>query len=137
MDTLSPSERSARMASVHSTDTEPERKLRSLLHKLGYRFTLHRRDLPGSPDIVLPKYSCVIFVHGCYWHGHSRCKAGVLPKSNIAFWRRKIQMNKKRDKRVETALRHAGWRVLVAWECQIRELEHITARLRFFLSKPL
>jgi DNA mismatch endonuclease, patch repair protein len=119
VDTLTPEERSHRMSLVKSVDTRPERVLRSLLHQRGYRYRLHGRDLPGSPDLVFSSRNKVIFVHGCFWHRHN-CKMGVrLPKSRVKFWRSKLESNRRRDTRNRRRLRIGGWRVLVVWECQI------------------
>jgi len=119
-DVFSEEKRSAIMASVRSKDTKPELLVRSLLHRLGYRFRLHRKDLPGKPDIVLPKYSTVIFVHGCFWHGHRGCIRSKLPKSRPEFWRDKIESNVERDRRARIELMAQGWNVLTIWQCQIR-----------------
>lgn len=108
------------MARIHGKDTGPERAVRSVLHKMGFRFRLHRKDLPGCPDIVLPRHKSVIFVHGCFWHGHS-CKRGARPTSNVAFWERKIGGNYERDKNAYKKLKSLGWSVLVVWQCQIQE----------------
>jgi DNA mismatch endonuclease (patch repair protein) len=106
------------MAKVRRTNTRPERVVRSLLHRLGYRFRLHRKDLPGTPDIVLPKYRIAIFVHGCFWHRHYRCKKTTKPAHNAAFWEAKFDANRTRDRRKAAALRRAGWKVIVLWECE-------------------
>ena len=120
---LSPDQRSENMRKVRGRNTKPEVMVRCLLHRLGYRFRLHRRDLPGSPDIVLPKYKTVVFVHGCFWHGHS-CRKGTLrPVTNAEFWARKIDGNIQRDQRNYAALRELGWRVLVVWQCQLKDGE--------------
>jgi DNA mismatch endonuclease (patch repair protein) len=107
------------MAAVRSRDTTPELAVRRLLHRLGYRFRLHRGDLPGAPDIVLPAHSAVIFVHGCFWHQHS-CRHGrrPLPVNNGDYWERKLARNVLRDRRVRRQLRELGWRVQIVWECQ-------------------
>ncbi|HEY6341724.1 MAG TPA: DNA mismatch endonuclease Vsr [Bryobacteraceae bacterium] len=118
-DIYSTEKRSALMAKVHSQNTVAERLLRSALHRLGLRFRLNVRDLPGRPDIVLPRFRTVIFVHGCFWHRHARCKRASTPKSNPAFWREKFDANMDRDRRLISALKAAGWRALTAWECQI------------------
>lgn len=118
VDTLSPAERSERMARIRGRDTKPEIWVRRTLHANGYRFRLHRRDLPGRPDIVLPKYRAVVFVHGCFWHAHT-CQKGRIPGTRSTFWEAKFQGNKKRDARNVRALRAAGWRVLTIWECEL------------------
>lgn len=112
--------RSEVMAKIRSKDTTPEVLLRSLLHKSGYRFRLHKKDLPGSPDIVFPKYSTVIFVNGCFWHHHEGCRDGKIPKTRSDWWRSKLERNIKRDKKTNRLLRKLGWSVLVIWECEIK-----------------
>jgi len=121
MDVYTPQERSRVMAAVPSADTGPELRVRRLLHRLGYRFRLHRRDLPGRPDIVLPKWRTVLFVHGCFWHQHAGCPRAARPTSNVAFWDRKLDRNVRRDQENRRSLEEAGWRVLVIWECQADE----------------
>ena len=118
VDTLSPAERSERMSRIRGRDTKPEIWVRRALHAHGYRFRLHRRDLPGRPDIVLPKYGTVVFVQGCFWHAHT-CQKGRIPGTRSAFWEAKFEGNKKRDARNARALRAAGWRVLTIWECEL------------------
>lgn len=118
MDRLSAARRSWNMSRIRSRDTRPEQRVRSFLHRLGFRFRLHRRDLPGTPDIVLPRYGVVIFVHGCFWHRHSRCRFAYFPKSNVRFWTEKFQNNVNRDRLACRRLRQLGWRVIVIWECQ-------------------
>lgn len=110
------------MRKVRGKNTAPEKKVRSFLHSLGYRFRLHRNDLPGTPDIVLPKFKIAIFVHGCFWHGHANgaCKRGKMPKSHTMFWVNKIKANQERDSRVLNKLAETGWNVLVVWECEIK-----------------
>lgn len=112
--------KSAAMRRIATKGTEPELLLRRALHALGFRFRLHRRDLPGSPDIVLPRYQAAIFVHGCFWHQHKGCKRASIPKTRAEFWATKLQGNVARDTRVEQELTDAGWRVIVAWECEIK-----------------
>ncbi len=106
------------MSRIKSRDTKPEKKVRSFLHRNGYRFRLHRKDLPGRPDIVLPKYHTVIFVHGCFWHRHSGCKLAYTPKTRTAFWNEKFRKNVERDENAVSQLENAGWIVIVIWECQ-------------------
>lgn len=132
-DNLTAQQRSANMRAVHGKDTGPELVIRSMLHRLGYRFRLHRRDLPGTPDIVLPARRCVIFVNGCFWHGHA-CGRGQLPVTNAAFWKDKIRENRERDKRVRRELRKLGWRVLLVWQCQTKDLEPLRRRTIRFLD---
>ena len=128
MDMFSRAKRSAIMACIVSTNTAPERVVRSALHALGYRFRLHRRDLAGCPDVVLPKHKVALFVHGCFWHGHT-CKDGRRPKSNKAYWNQKLDRNAARDKKNMYLLKKAGWRRVVIWECQTRDERHLVARL--------
>src|SRR5687768_14497865 len=111
MDNLSPTRRSWNMSRIKSRDTVPECIVRSVLHKIGVRFRLHRSDLPGSPDIVLPKYRMAIFVHGCFWHRHLGCTYAYTPKSRLTFWKTKFQRNVERDKEVRSALLQMGWQV--------------------------
>lgn len=113
--------RSEIMSRVKSKNTGPEMIVRSRLHKLGYRFVLNRKNLPGSPDVVLPKYKCAIFVHGCFWHQHPKCKKAAIPKDNRDFWSRKLAENKARDKRNIKLLRREGWNVIIIWECNIKK----------------
>jgi len=129
MDIVTPEKRSRMMAGIRSRDTKPEIIVRSTLHRMGYRFRLHRRDLPGSPDIVLPKYRTAIFVHGCFWHRHRGCKYAYSPKSRVSFWEQKFRDNVERDRRVQRQLRRLGWRVIIVWECQTRHLDSLVARL--------
>lgn len=135
MDNLSPGARSRAMRGVRSHDTTPERIVRSVAHSLGFRFRLNRRDLPGSPDLTFPRLGAVVFVHGCFWHQH-RCPRGARqPKTNRGYWLPKLQRNVESDHRVIRALRRAGWRVLVIWECQTRDRERLSSRLAKFLGK--
>lgn len=106
------------MAQVHSRDTSPEVQVRKAVHKAGYRFRLYRSDLPGKPDLVLARHGVVVFVHGCFWHGH-RCKAFRMPSSNVPYWARKIARNVERDKKTVASLRAAGWRCRVIWACRL------------------
>ena len=134
MDSLSPAERSELMARVHSKNSRPEMVVRKIIFALGYRYRLHARDLPGRPDIVFRKRRKVIFVHGCFWHGHENCALARLPKSRQDFWVPKLEGNKHRDKRTQRALIKDGWKVLTIWECQIKNTERLTSRLRRFLD---
>lgn len=134
MDTLTPAERSARMALVRAKDTKPELLVRGLVHGMGYRYRLHRRDLPGTPDLVFPGRSKVIFIHGCFWHRHARCALARLPKSRVDFWLPKLTANAKRDARNMRALRHRGWGVLTIWECQLSDVVKLANRIRRFLD---
>lgn len=117
-DSLTPEQRSERMSRIRSQDTKPELWVRSALHKAGFRFRLHRGDLPGRPDLVLPKYQAVIFVQGCFWHAH-HCQNGRIPSTRSDFWRAKFDANQRRDARNVRALRATGWRVLTIWECEL------------------
>ena len=107
------------MSRIHSRDTKPEKQLRSLLHRAGYRFRIHVKKLPGKPDIVLPKYKTIIFVHGCFWHRHDGCKYAYNPKSRTNFWEEKFRTTIKRDRKKTNELLSAGWRVIVVWECEL------------------
>lgn len=124
------------MASVRSRDTEPERPVRLLLHRMGYRFRLHASNLPGKPDIVLPRHKRAVFIHGCFWHGHKNCRRGTRPVSNTNFWNKKIDGNVRRDGRVGRQLRNLGWKVFTIWQCQIRDRESLSVKLEKFMSKP-
>lgn len=122
-----------RMQAVRGYDTAPEIQVRRMLHAMGHRFRLHRKDLPGSPDVVLPRHRKIVLVHGCFWHGHEGCKRAKLPSNNAATWRAKIENNRSRDQRNVAALRDLGWDVLVIWECELREPVEVTKRLREFI----
>ncbi|KAB2958565.1 MAG: DNA mismatch endonuclease Vsr [Candidatus Methylomirabilis oxygeniifera] len=134
MDTLSPEQRSERMSRVRSKDTKPELVVRRLVHGAGYRYRLHRRELPGCPDLVFPARRKVIFVHGCFWHRHARCPNCRLPKSRLDFWEPKLKANRDRDRRNERLLRKGGWSVLVVWECEVRERDALAHRVRAFME---
>ena len=112
--------RSYNMSRVKSKDTKPEMIVRKLLHNRGFRFRLHLKDLPGKPDIVLPKYKTVVFVQGCFWHQHQGCKRAAIPKSNIDFWQDKLKGNLERDLKNHASLTKSGWRVVEIWECQLK-----------------
>ena len=133
MDRLSHDQRSALMSRVRTKGTQPELFVRSALHRLGYRYRLHRKDLPGSPDLVFPSRYKAIFVHGCFWHGHE-CPRGKLPQTNAEFWKAKIDKNKARDERVVLTLKSLGWKVFVVWECEIRADEKFVRNLTRFLN---
>lgn len=113
------------MFAVKGRDTTPELRVRKALHAMGYRFRLHRSDLPGKPDIVLPKYHICIFVHGCFWHQHPGCKRATLPETNREFWTKKLGQNVARDKAALESLERLGWRVLVIWECQTKNIHNL------------
>jgi DNA mismatch endonuclease (patch repair protein) len=129
MDRLSKERRSWNMSRIGRRNTEPELIVRSVLHRLGYRFRLHRRDLPGKPDIILPKHRIAVLVHGCFWHRHSKCKYAYTPKSNRRFWARKFISNVKRDREVRRLLRRAGWSVIIVWECEKRNADRLADHL--------
>ena len=133
-DRFSPEKRSQIMSRVKGRNTSPERTVRSWLHRLGYRFRLHHKKLPGHPDIVLPKYRAVIFVHGCFWHGHQGCSRSKRPATNREFWDKKIDATIQRDREVQQRLHAMNWRVLVIWQCEIKNGDMITARLRDFIE---
>ncbi|MBI1175684.1 MAG: DNA mismatch endonuclease Vsr [Sideroxydans sp.] len=132
-DTLTPIERSHRMALVRSVDTKPEMVVRRLVHGMGFRYRLHCRDLPGTPDLVFRSRRAVIFVHGCFWHRHGGCALARMPKSRVQFWRSKLEGNKERDARKIAALRADKWRVLVVWECELKNREALARKLSRFL----
>ncbi|HAW33432.1 MAG TPA: very short patch repair endonuclease [Alphaproteobacteria bacterium] len=135
-DTLSKEERSRVMAKVKSRDTKPEKKVRSMLFSLGFRFRLCQKNLPGKPDIVLKKYKTVVFVHGCFWHGHENCRKARIPKSNVEFWKNKIERNKQRFDEVAGQLRAQGWKVVVVWECEIeKDFENTMRKLIAAIEK--
>ncbi len=119
-DIVSESQRSYNMSRIRGKDTKPELKVRSLLHKMGYRFRLHAKNLPGKPDIVLKKHNTAIFVHGCFWHRHKGCKYAYKPKSNVDFWEKKFDDNVKRHREVTGQLKKLGWYVYVIWECETK-----------------
>lgn len=129
-DRFTPEQRSDIMSRIKGRNTAPERTVRSLLHRMGYRFRLHRKGLPGNPDIVLPKYMVVIFVHGCFWHGHTDCNRAKRPTSNVEFWNNKLQRNVERDRSVRQELEDLGWHVEVIWQCEIRDIPQLESRLR-------
>lgn len=134
-DVHAPEQRSRNMSAIRGKDTKPELIVRRIAHRLGYRFRLHRRDLPGSPDLVFPKLRRIINVHGCYWHMHT-CRWGcVTPKTNAVFWQSKRTGNVERDRRNLEQLKHDGWKVLTIWECETRNLNRLTARIAAFLSR--
>ncbi len=122
------------MARIKGKDTKPERFVRSILHRMGYRFRLHGKVLPGKPDIVLPKYKSVIFVHGCFWHGHTACKRATMPETRPEFWEKKISGNKARDSRNIAALEELGYRCLIIWQCELKDEESLKQRLLDFLD---
>ena len=141
-DVFTPEKRSEVMSLIRGRDTKPELALRSMLHRLGYRFTVNgpkNRSLPGKPDLVLPKFRTVIFVHGCFWHGHPDCSAFRLPKSRVAWWKAKIEGNRARDFRNENELLALGWHVVTIWECALKKesaRQWLIARIPALLGGP-
>jgi DNA mismatch endonuclease, patch repair protein len=129
MDNLTPEQRRFAMFQVKSKDTTPEKNVRSLLHRLGFRFRLHCHDLPGKPDIVLPKYKSALFVHGCFWHRHKNCVRATTPKTNVDYWQKKFTRNVERDRRVQQELLDLGWQVIVVWECELKDRIKLAERL--------
>ncbi len=134
-DTVDREKRSEIMSRVGSRDTKPELVVRRIAHGLGFRFRLHRKDLPGRPDIVFPRYRSVIFVHGCFWHRHPSCKYASSPKTRVEYWEDKFRSNVARDARNETLLRDLGWRVLVIWECETKDREAVAERISSYLEQ--
>jgi DNA mismatch endonuclease (patch repair protein) len=133
MDNLTKEERSVVMSKVRSKDTKPELTIRYIIHKEGYRYRLHKKSLPGKPDLVFASLGKIINVNGCFWHGHS-CKAGRIPKSNVQFWVNKIEANKARDRKNMRKLNRLGWSVKTIWECQTKNKSKLTDRLLRFLG---
>jgi DNA mismatch endonuclease (patch repair protein) len=123
------------MSEIKGRDTGPEKEIRSLLHRLGYRFRLHRKELPGKPDIVLPKYRAVIFVHGCFWHGHDACRRSKRPTTNIESWNKKIDANIRRDIEAGSQLEKMGWRVFTIWQCQMKDTDKLIDWLIGFIEQ--
>ena len=122
-------QRSRNMSAIKSKNTKPEIAVRKMLHALGYRFRLHRKDLPGSPDIVLPKYKTVIFVHGCFWHRHENCKYASTPKTRKEFWNKKFTTNIERDIQIQEKIKNIDWRSVVIWECETKNIENLKGRI--------
>jgi DNA mismatch endonuclease, patch repair protein len=133
-DKLSPERRSANMRRIKSKNMKPEKQVRSLAHRLGFRFRLHRKELPGKPDLVFPSRRKVIFVHGCFWHQHKGCRHGRIPSSNLSYWMPKLARNVERDAQHLASLEENGWHTLVIWECEAADAKAVTARLAAFLS---
>ena len=143
-DIMTPEQRHRCMAAVKGKDTKPEMIVRRYLHSLGYRYGLHNKKLPGSPDLVIRKYKTVIFIHGCFWHGHEGCKYSRLPKTNESFWKEKISVNRKRDEQSKEQLEKSGWTVLTVWECDLKNrelrektLENLREKLNHIMSPLL
>ena len=135
MDTLTRIERSKRMALIRSKNTKPELLVRRIAHSCGYRFRLHVSDLPGKPDLVFPRHRKVIFVHGCFWHRHPGCALARLPKSKLRFWVPKLTENRRRDLRNIARLRRDKWKVIVVWECQLKNPISLEKRIKKFLER--
>lgn len=135
MDTLAPQQRRYNMSRIKGSNTRPERLVRSLLRSLGYRFRLHRKELPGTPDIVLPRYRTAVFVHGCFWHRHAGCRYAATPATRPEFWAKKLSENIRRDEAAVEALTKLGWNVLVVWECELKNMEILRQRLLEALPK--
>lgn len=133
-DPLTPAQRHRCMACIHSTGTKPERLVRRFLFACGLRFRLHVKRLPGSPDIVLPKYRTAIFVNGCFWHGHEGCRYFRLPQTHTDFWQRKIDRNRRRDRQASAALEEAGWHVVTLWECELKPATREQTLLRLYVT---
>lgn len=125
MDILNKERRSWNMSRIRGKNTKPELFVRSLLHRMGYRFRLHRKDMPGKPDIVLPKHRTAIFVHGCFWHRHKGCKYAYTPKSRVKFWKDKFAETVKRDKQHLKQLKENGWEVFIVWECETKDMDKL------------
>ena len=122
-------QRSRNMSAIKSKNTKPEIKVRKVLHSMGYRFRLHSKDLPGSPDIVLPKYKTVIFVHGCFWHRHVNCKYASTPKTRQEFWNKKFKTNVERDLEIQDKIKNLDWRSVVIWECETKNIENLREKI--------
>ena len=136
-DNLSPEDRARCMSHIRSSGMKPERAVRSMVHRAGYRFRLHRRDLPGKPDLVLARHRAVIFVHGCFWHWHpdAACPIAGLPKSNLGYWRPKLTRTRERDLVHGAALADLGWGVHTVWECELRDPDRVLQGIRSFLEQ--
>lgn len=136
MDKITPEQRSRLMQKIRGKNTGPELAVRRLAHSLGYRFRLHRPDLPGKPDLVFPGRKKIIFVHGCFWHKHDEpgCKLTRRPKSRQEYWTPKLERTQRRDDEHQAALKGMGWEVLVVWECEIKDTENLKEKIRIFLS---
>jgi len=134
MDVFTREKRSEIMSRVSGRNTKPELAVRSSLHNMGYRFRLHRKDLPGKPDITLPKHKKVIFVHGCFWHGHAGCPRSKRPTTNQEFWREKLDKNIERDKATVNALKQLGWEIITIWTCEVNDTSNLKIKLLSFLK---
>ncbi len=134
MDVFSKGKRSQIMSRISGKDTKPEMLVRSLLHRMGFRFRLHTKDLPGKPDITLPKHKKVIFIHGCFWHGHIDCPRSKRPSTNVKFWNEKIDGNIKRDKKNIQSLENQDWKTLILWTCEIKDQKTLESKLTSFME---
>jgi DNA mismatch endonuclease (patch repair protein) len=134
VDHLKPEDRSANMAAIRSKDTVPELVLRRLIHGMGFRYRLHIHGLPGKPDLVFPGRAAVIFMHGCFWHRHVGCRFSTMPSSNIVFWTHKFRVNMERDRRTKRELQKLGYRVLIVWQCELKQPEKLSKRVSRFLE---
>ncbi len=134
MDHVSINKRSEIMAAVCSKDTKPEMTVRRMVHSMVYRYRLHRSDLPGKPDLTFPAKKKVIFVNGCFWHGHKGCNKARIPKTRVAYWEKKIQNNIKRDERVKRELKRQGWSYLTIWQCQLKDKNTTLKRIKKYLD---
>lgn len=134
MDIVSPEKRSRMMAGIKGKDTKPEMLVRRLVHGMGFRYRLHRRDLPGSPDLVFPRLRKVIFVHGCFWHRHRGCRFAYTPRSNAQFWMDKLEGNARRDTLAVAALNALDWKVMIVWECEVSDPSAVARKINSFLE---
>ena len=134
-DRMTPGQRSWNMSRIRSKNTGPELRVRSIIHRMGFRFRLHSRELPGKPDIVLRRLKTVVWVHGCFWHRHSGCDQTTMPKSNVDVWRKKFLNNVARDARTTKAIRALGWQPVIVWQCELRNEQRLAAKLRKTLAE--
>jgi DNA mismatch endonuclease (patch repair protein) len=134
-DPLTPAQRSERMSRVRNKDTKPELVIRKLVWSLGYRYRLHSKKLPGRPDLVFPARKKVIFIHGCFWHQHENCRQYRMPRTRLEFWLPKLESNKRRDVKVLGELHTMGWKVLVVWECELKNKDELINRVRHFMEE--
>lgn len=137
MDTVDSETRSRIMSNIHGKDTVPEMAVRRLIHGMGYRYRLHDRSLPGSPDLVFRSRKKAIFVNGCFWHHHHGCRLATVPKSNVDYWKEKFRMNAKRDRETIDRLESLGWKVLVIWQCEIGDVGELKRKIIEFLGKNI
>ena len=134
-DTVSKEKRSSNMSKIRAKNTVPELAVRSVLHKMGYRFRLHVKDLPGKPDIVLKRHNKVVFVNGCFWHQHLNCRRATMPKSNLSYWKPKLQRNVERFEDAKKLLKSKGWNVYIIWECQTKNINSLSEILRKIMGE--